>query len=139
MAIKKRRVPKRKGPPKKKLSAHELVCRALYNRLQDDTDEAVLYVMNKLTPVEWPVHTALSWLMSQCDTEVNTLQINGTFGRGATYRVSMKYTDRTKEPRYGYLYPSVFVVKSSPMLIVSVMLAYIELAKNLGRWPHEKT
>lgn len=139
MAIKKRKVPKRRTKPRPKLSAHELACRSLYNRLQDDSDEAVRYVMNKLTPVEMSAHLSAQWLMAQCDTEVNTLQINGPYGRGATFRVSMKYTDRTKKPKHGHIYPSVTVVKTSPVLIVSIMLSYIELAKNLGRWPHEKT
>ena len=139
MAIKKRKVPKRRAKPKPKLSAHELVCRALYNRLQAidpvNSDE-VREIMDKLTPVSMSSYLVLEYLTSQCDTEIKTYQINGPRN---SYQVCMKYTDRTKKPLYGYLYPSVFVVKTSPVLIISVMLAYIELAKNLGRWPHEKT
>ena len=138
MAIKKRKVPKRRTKPKPKLSAHELVCRALYNRLQDDADDdTVRYVLNKITPVEMSAHTAVQWLSMHCDTEINTLQINGLWPTG-TFRVSMKYTDRTKKPLHGWNYPSVFVVKTSPVLIISVMLAYLELSKRLGRFPHEQ-
>ena len=139
MPIAKRKVPKRKPKPRVKLSPHDLLCRSLYNRLQQDSDDDVRYVMDALTPVSMSAHLALQWLTSQCSTEISTLQLNGPYGEGATFRVFMRYEDRTKKPKYGHLYPTLYCVKSSPVLTISVMLCYIELSKHLGRFPHAKT
>lgn len=135
MAIKKRIRPKPKTTPRKKLSPHELLCRKLSTRMERDTDEDVRYVMDALTPVNMSAHLAAEWLTARCDTEISTLQMNGPYGEGATYRVSMSYTDKTKKPKHGYLYPKVYRVKSSPRLIHSIILTYIEIAKQLGRFP----
>lgn len=134
MAIKKRKVPKR-VVVRRKLSKHELNCRDLYNRLQQDDDDSIRYVMNQLTPVEMSAHLTVQSLMAKCTTEVATLQMNGNFGGGCTFRVSMVYEDRNSKPKHGYLYRKVSAVKSSPVLIISVMLAYIEIAKQAGHFP----
>lgn len=139
MPIKKRIKPEPKRKPRRKLSEHELVCRTLYNRLQNDiNNESIKYVLGEIVPIKMNAYSALKWIMAQCDTTVNTLQING-YSKSKSYRVAMTYTDRTKKPKNGYLYPTVSVVKTSSELIVSAILAYIELAKHLERWPHEKT
>lgn len=135
MAIKKRIIPKRPKPKKRFLSPHQKKCKRLYNRLQEnDSDDAVRSVIDTLTPVSMSAHLALQYLTTRADTEITTLQINGQYGEGAMFRTTMSYTDRTKKPINGYLYPRKTVVKTSNILIISVMLAYIELSKNVGKF-----
>jgi hypothetical protein len=135
MSIKKRTLPKKPKRKKRVLSPHQKRCKRLYNRLQeDDSNDGVRYVLNQLTPFEMNTHLALQYLITRADTTVSTLQVNGPYGKGATFRVHMAYTDRTKKPHLGYLYPQKAVVKTSPILLISVMLSYIELSKNVGRF-----
>lgn len=136
MAIKKRKIKVRKPKPKlhPRVVRHRKACDDLYNRLQQDDDDSVRYVMDQLMGMRMSAHLCVQHLMARATTEVKTLQINGGSGQGATYSCFMSYEDRTKKPKHGWLYPTKYCVKSSPVLIRSVMLCYVELCKHVGRF-----
>jgi len=136
MPIKRRKIKQRIKPKPK--SKHVRLCEDLYNRLQQpgkayDAFEEIADLTNmSMQDARDMVIMALD-LASRCTTTVNTLQVN--YPDHVSYRVRMTYEDRSKKPKHGFLFPSVVVVKTSPSLALSVMLAYIELSKNLGRFP----
>lgn len=89
-----------------------------------------------LVNVSWPkdmpeLHLALV-LMERVSARLETLQLN--YPDHVSYRCVMEYTDRTKEPELGYLFPVKTVVTTSPSMALSVMLAYIQLCKQTGRF-----
>lgn len=140
MPITKRKLPKRKKTvPQKFLKSpqrrkHEKLCDELTRLVNNDNDDDMRNAMRQITTIDCSAYIFVEEIMSRASTEVTTLQVNGTYARGATYRCVMTYTDRTKEPKYGYLYPTKTVVKTSTRLIHAVILTYIELCKHIGRF-----
>ena len=142
MPITKRKIRKRKpSKPKLRLSPaqrkHRDKCIDYYNRLQaDPDDDALEHLISKITKKSgsayYDVYLAVEQLLRRCDARVVTLQAN--YPDHYAFQVTLAYTDRTKKPKFGYLYPSKTVVKTSPRLVHSVMLAYVELCKHTGRF-----
>ena len=142
MPITKRKIPKKKpSKPKVKLSPaqrkHNDKCAKYYNRLQADLDDdSLMELVAKVTKQSgityYDPYLAAEQLLRRFDAQVVTLQIN--YPDHYAFQVTLAYTDRTKKPKFGYLYPSKTVVKTSPRLVHSVMLAYVELCKHTGRF-----
>lgn len=142
MPIAKRKIRKRKpAKPKIKLSPaqrkHHSKCDKYYNRLQADPDDDSLeHLVSKITKQSgtayYDVYLAVEQILRRFDAQITTLQLN--FPDHYAFQVKLAYTDRTKKPRLGYHYPSKTVVKTSPRLVHSVMLSYVELCKHLGRF-----
>jgi len=144
MPIKKRTLPKR--PPKKfvpllppAVRRHHKACDSLYNRLQQKTLGGVMSASKEIAGLincSFDENLAFSYeylascIMERVDCTVTTLQIN--FPDQVTYRCVMSYTDRKKEPKYGYQYPRMTVVSCSTSLSHSVTIAYAALSKQTG-------
>lgn len=127
MPIIKNRRPKKKKAPSLKLSKLQTEYKIDYNRLQADMDDEQLCgLLEKHSGTSDP-YLAVERILAKFDATVSTLQINTD--EHTSYRVMLRYTDRSKKPKHGHIYPSMAVVKTSPRLVHSVMLAYLELCK----------
>lgn len=128
-----RRVKLRKHSSKK--NRHQLVCEKFYNRLQaDPSDDELFVLLEEILGFGFssPYH-AVEHVLSKFDATVNTLQINYTHNV-VSYRVSLRFTDIKAKPKHGHQYPSLTVVKTSSRIVHAVILAYIEICKNIGRF-----
>jgi hypothetical protein len=116
-------------------SRHQLVCENYYNRLQaDPSDDELFVLLEELLGfgLSSPYH-AVEHVLSKFDGNVATLQINNSRNL-ISYRASLHFKDLDAKPKHGHLYPSVTVVKTSSRMIHAVILAYIEICKNIGRF-----
>lgn len=137
MPIPKRTIPKPRPSQPRKLPTperrkHNKLCAELYNRLQADPDDFELESLLRRVTKRPTTYLAVEYVLSRADSKVETLQINSP--DQVSYRTTMTYTDRTKKPIQGYLYPSKTVVKTSRRMVHSAILAYIELCKHVGRF-----
>ena len=132
MAIKRRLRPRRKVPPK--ASPWVRKCNKLYNRLQQPLDYDTLSGFAALTSTKaaHSVDNLALQLLERTDGQITTLQVNNP--DYVSYRACLTYTDYSKKPKHGHLYPSKSVVKTSPHMWQAVILAYIELCKHIGRF-----
>lgn len=139
MAIKKRKIKVQPRSKKVVKSPHWRKCERIYNRLQGDyDDETFCEIMLDIIGMDVSGHLYVEELLSRFDAEVSTLQMNGRFmefkAPRPSFRVSLKYTDRTKKSKHGHIYPAHYVVKSSPILSHCVTIAYLEICKHIGRF-----
>lgn len=110
----------------------------LYNRLQDagkafDAFKDLSKHLNfSFSHPRDMLHVAAD-LMLRCDTTVTTLQMNRDADH-TNYQVVMSYQDRTKKPIYGFYYPALTAVITSPSLALAVTLAYLTVSKQAGRF-----
>lgn len=138
MAIKKRKIKTRVKPKPKPKSPHVKKCERLYKQLQAEHDDPVYDAMTEVCGY-LGLHPSLmadmlvEEIISRFDAEIKTIQINRDSNR-RNYRVYLGYRDRTKEPRYGYIYPSKYVVKSSHRLVLAATMAYVEICKHTRRF-----
>ena len=122
-------------PPPKRL--HHSRCDDLYNRLQQpggayDAGKELAKIVNiSYNDPMHMLHLAMH-IMERFDCRLETLQMN--YPDCVSFRCCLSYTDRTKKPIHGHLYPVKTVVKTSPSMVLSVTLAYIELCKHVGRF-----
>lgn len=144
MSIKKRRLKAKPSQPKKKPKLvnpakrkHQKRCDDLYNRLQAGYDDPIYWAMQEVShelklkiDVTIGTERLIEEIIKRCDCEVQTLQMN--YPDHVSYRVSLSYTDKTKKPKHGYLYPTKYVVKTSHRLALAVTLSYVELCKHTG-------
>jgi hypothetical protein len=135
MPISKRVRPKPITPPRKIYSpaiiAHRKQCDDLYNRLQQSNvtsfAEVDLVVILKLSGTLNTVNV-IEAILARFDSQVKTIQINHPGNH--SYQVMLQWTDREK----GYPFPRKYVVKHSPSLALSAMLAYVTICKSIGRF-----
>jgi hypothetical protein len=132
MPIKKR--PVKKSVKKKPVNKHAKLCKDLYNRLQQPHplphDFGELANLAGCTDAE-PHHLAAQ-LMVRTDAKLKTLQMN--YPNHVSVQATLSYADHRQPPIDGYLYYKQTVVKTSPHWWQSVILAYIELCKHIGRF-----
>lgn len=132
--------PKRRvkpNPAQIRLRLHRDLCDDLCNRLQAEgqflkTAKGLATVANLSWPKDMPEFHMAVELMQRATTRLETLQLNHP--DNVSFRCVMEYTDRTKEPELGYLFPVKAVVTTSPSMVLSVILAYVNLCKQIGRF-----
>lgn len=120
----------RRSPKQRK---HYKECKRLLALVCRDDDDSLLQAMSTIVGFDADAHMFIEHVMARASTHIETLQDNGPFAKGATYRVCMTYTDREK-PMVNGRYPRKAVVKSSTRIVHSLMLCYIELCKHIGRF-----
>lgn len=128
--IKRRVKPGRKLKIKRrpKLSEWQL----LYNRLQEDDDFDVYGVVSKHVGGDIELFDTLEMLCAKFTSKIETLQMN--YPDHVSFRVYLEWKNTDAKPKHGYLYPRLCVVKTSPHLIRSATLAYLEICHYAGRW-----
>ncbi len=135
MAIKKRPIKRKVKVRRPKVSPailrHRRECDELLELLETKQDEHVLEAMATIVGYDVDGLTFMEQVSKRFDCQITTLQVNA---ERSAYQTVLTYTDRESKPKHGHLYPRLSVVKTSPRMIQSLMLCYIELCKNLGRF-----
>lgn len=145
MPIKKRKRPGKPKPRRAKVSPallkHRRVCVNYYNRLQADDDGSIYDALQELC---FSLGISDDVTINGCERLVEAILIrfDGEVSASQTdpndnyrgYRCVLRYVDRAAEPKHGFLYPTLVVVKSSHRMSLAVTLAYVEICKNIGRF-----
>lgn len=124
-----------KKPIKPKPVKKPSVWADLYNRLQAGDKEKRRIVLSELqSKFRASDENALAdKIMKLVSCEIKTHQINADRA-DAPFLINMRYEDRTKKPLYGHQYPAVYVIKNWHSLTDGVILSYLQLCKQLGRY-----
>ena len=130
MALRKRKI-KRRSKVRPKLTHFQLWCQDTSNRLQGATDCFAINAIYRSNKDMKPVELRHEQLLPRFDSTITTLQMN--YPDHVSYRVQLTWSDRKAKPRYGHLFPSMTVVKTSRYLWLSVTLAYLELCKRANK------
>lgn len=105
----------------------------LYNRLQrpDTRRLAVAELLTRFRASD--EHMLMCKIMRKTSTEIKTYQHNSERPE-FVFQINMQHEDRSKPHINGHYYPPVYVIKSWNDMIDGVILSYLEICKQRGRF-----
>jgi hypothetical protein len=107
----------------------------LCNRLQSTTTHVRAAALEELQ-ARFRASDELSLacaIMRRTACEIKTHQINTDRDEGV-YLINMSFEDRAAKPVYGHLYERKYVIKSWNTMTLGVIISYILLSKQFGRF-----
>lgn len=73
------------------------------------------------------------YLLMRGSWTIKTLQLNNDAGH-QSFQAHCTYEDRDAEPLYGAVYPTKYAIICKPSLADAVIIAYLTVCKQLGRY-----